>query len=371
MIIGIPKEIKNHEYRVGATPGLVSLLTQSGHTVLVQTMAGNKIGFTDSMYERVGAKIVPNAETVYGEAELIVKVKEPQSSEFPLLRKGQVLFCYLHLAPDPEQLKHLIERQVIGIAFETVTDPEGRLPLLTPMSEVAGRLAIQAGATSLQMAYGGKGLLLGGVPGVAPAKVVVLGGGIVGTQVARMAMGFGADVTILERRLARLRELDDLYGPQLKTIYSTPVSVEEAVIGADLVVGAVLIPGKKAPKLITENMVRQMSPGSVIVDVAIDQGGCSETSRATTHSDPIYITHGVVHYCVANMPGACARTSTQALTNAIAPYVMELANKGYKTALKDDPGFKNGLNVFMGKVTNLPVAHDCGYEFHEPDKCIA
>lgn len=370
MIIGIPKEIKNHEYRVGATPGLVSMLTQSGHTVLVQTAAGTKIGFTDAMYEHAGAKIVPSAEAVYGEAEMVVKVKEPQSSEFPLLRKGQVLFCFLHLAPDPEQLKHLIERQVVGIAFETVTDKEGRLPLLTPMSEVAGRIAIQAGATSLQMANGGKGLLLGGVPGVPPAKVIVLGGGVVGTQVARMAMGFGADVTILERRLSRLRELDDLYGPQLKTIYSTPVSVEEAVLSADLVVGAVLIPGKKAPRLITEDMVRRMSPGSVIVDVAIDQGGCSETSHPTTHSDPIYVVHNVVHYCVANMPGACARTSTQALTNAIAPYVMELADKGYKKALKEDPGLKLGLNVCLGKVTNEHVAHDCGYEYHAPEKFI-
>src|ERR1700722_213258 len=284
MIVGIPKEIKNHEYRVGATPGLVSLLTQAGHTVLVQTMAGHRIGFTDAMYEHAGAKIAPDAESVYHDAELIVKVKEPQRSEFPLLRREQVIFCFLHLAPDPEQLKHLLERKVVGIAFETVTDRDGRLPLLTPMSEVAGRIAIQAGATSLQMANGGKGLLLGGVPGVPPAKVIVLGGGVVGTQVARMAMGFGADVTILEKRLSRLRELDDLYGPQLKTIYSTPVSIEEAVLSADLVVGAILIPGKKAPKLITEEMVRKMAPGSVIVDVAIDQGGCSETSRPTTHS---------------------------------------------------------------------------------------
>jgi alanine dehydrogenase len=370
MIVGIPKEIKNHEYRVGATPGLVSLLTQAGHSVLVQSMAANKIGFTDSMYEHAGAKIVDRPEDIYGEAELIVKVKEPQRSEFPLLRQGQALFCFLHLAPDPEQLKHLIERKVIGIAFETVTDREGRLPLLTPMSEVAGRIAIQAGATSLQMANGGKGLLLGGVPGVPPAKVIVLGGGVVGTQVARMAMGFGADVTVLEKRLSRLRELDDLYGPQLKTIYSTPVSVEEAVASADLVVGAVLIPGKKAPKLISDAMVRSMAPGSVIVDVAIDQGGCSETSRATTHSDPIYVTHNVVHYCVANMPGACARTSTQALTNAIAPYVMDLADKGFKRALREDVGLKNGLNVCLGSVTNEHVAADCGYEYHDPNKFL-
>lgn len=370
MKIGIPKEIKNHEYRVGATPGLVSLLTQSGHTAIVQSNAGLKIGFTDAMYEHAGAKIVATAAQVYHEAEMIVKVKEPQPSEFPLLRREQILFCYLHLAPDPEQLKHLIERQVVGIAFETVTDKEGRLPLLTPMSEVAGRIAIQAGATALQMAHGGKGLLLGGVPGVPPAKVIVLGGGVVGTQVARMAMGFGADVTILEKRLSRLRELDDLYGPFLKTIYSTPVSIEEAVVTADLVVGAVLIPGKKAPKLVTEAMVRQMSPGSVFVDVAIDQGGCSETSRATTHSDPTYIVHNVVHYCVANMPGACARTSTQALTNATAHYVLDLADKGYKRALREDAGLKNGLNVCLGRVTNEYVAHDCGYEYHAPEQFI-
>ncbi len=370
MIIGIPKEVKNHEYRIGATPGLVSLLTQAGHTVLIQTMAGHRIGFTDEMYTHVGATIVQTAEVVYGQSEMIVKVKEPQKSEFPLLREGQILFCFLHLAPDPEQLKHLIERKVVGVAFETVTDPDGRLPLLTPMSEVAGRIAIQAGATSLQMANGGKGLLLGGVPGVPPAKVVVIGGGIVGTQVARMAMGFGADVTILERRLNRLRELDDLYGPQLKTIYSTPVSIEEAVTAADLVVGAVLIPGKKAPKLVSEEMIKSMSPGSVFVDVAIDQGGCSETSRATTHSDPTYEVHNVVHYCVANMPGACARTSTQALTNAIAPYVLEISNKGYKQAMQDDPGLLEGMNVCHGLVTNEHVAHDCGYEYHPATECI-
>ena len=370
MKIGIPKEIKDHEYRVGATPGLVSMLVQAGHQVFVQTHAGTKIGFTDALYSQAGAQIVPDAAAVYGQADMVVKVKEPQKSEFSLLREGQILFCYLHLAPDPEQLKHLIERKIVGVAFETVTDREGTLPLLTPMSEVAGRMAIQAGATALQMANGGKGLLLGGVPGVPSAKVVILGGGVVGTQAARMAMGFGADVTILEKRLSRLRELDDLYGPQLKTLYSTPVSIEESVIGADLVIGAVLIPGKMAPKLISEALVRKMSPGSVIVDVAIDQGGCSETSRATTHSNPIYITHNVVHYCVANMPGGCARTSTYALTNAIAPYALALANKGYKQALKDDVGLKNGLNVCLGQVTNEPVALDCGYTYHKPDSFL-
>lgn len=370
MKVGIPKEVKDHEYRVGATPGLVNLLVQAGNSVLIQSMAGLKAGFTDERYIQAGATIVPDAKEVYHEAELILKVKEPQRKEFSLLRSGQILFCFLHLAPDPEQLKHLIEREVVGIAFETVTDPEGRLPLLTPMSEVAGRFAIQAGATSLQMVYGGKGLLLGGIPGVAPAKVVVLGGGVVGTQAARMAIGCGADVVILEKKLSRLRELDDLYGPQLKTLYSDSISIKEAVLSADLVVGAVLIPGKRAPQLITEDLVSKMSPGSVIVDVSIDQGGCSETSHPTTHSDPIYNVHNVVHYCVSNMPGACARTSTQALANATAPYVLELAEKGYKNALRQNPGLKNGLNVCLGHVTNKYVAQDCGYTYYEPDKFL-
>lgn len=369
MIIGIPKEIKNHEYRVGATPGMVNMLVKAGHVVLVQSGAGTRIGFTDEMFSAAGAKIVSTAAQAY-EAEMVIKVKEPQSSEFPLLRKGQILFCYFHLSPDPEQLKHLVERKIIAIAYETVTDEMGRLPLLTPMSEVAGRIAIQAGATALQMANGGKGLLLGGVPGVPPAKVVVIGGGVVGTQAARMALGFGADVTIIEKRLSRLRELDDLYGHQLKTIYSTPSSIEEEVTSADLVIGAILIPGKLAPKLITEKMIQKMTPGSVFVDVAIDQGGCSETSRPTTHSDPTYMVHGVVHYCVANMPGACARTSTQALTNATSSYALDIATKGYKKALREDKGLYNGLNVCLGFVTNQHVAHDCGYEYHSPGEFL-
>lgn len=367
MKVGIPKEVKDHEYRVGATPGLVNLLVQAGHSVLVQSTAGLKAGFTDERYMQAGAQIAADPKEVYHEAELILKVKEPQRKEFSLLRSEQILFCYLHLAPDPEQLKHLIEREVVGIAFETVTDPEGKLPLLTPMSEVAGRFAIQAGATSLQMVYGGKGLLLGGIPGVSPAKVVVLGGGVVGTQAARMAIGCGADVVILEKKLGRLRELDDLYGPQLKTLYSDSISIKEAVLSADLVVGAVLIPGKRAPQLISEDLVSKMSPGSVIVDVSIDQGGCSETSRPTTHSDPIYLVHNIVHYCVSNMPGACARTSTQALANATAPYVLELAEKGYKSALRQNPGLKNGLNVCLGHVTNEHIAQDCGYTYYDPD----
>jgi alanine dehydrogenase len=368
--IGIPKEIKNHEYRVGATPALVNLLTQFGHTVFVQSMAGYKIGFSDEMYHDAGATIVADAASLYGEAEFVVKVKEPQGSEFPLLRQGQILFCFLHLAPDPEQLKHLLERKVIGIAFETVTDEQGRLPLLTPMSEVAGKIAVQAGATALQLANGGKGLLLGSVPGVAPAKVTVLGGGVVGTQAARVAMGMGADVTIIERRLQRLRELDDLFGPRLKTLYSTPLAIEEEVAKTDLLIGAVLIHGKKAPRLVTEAMVKKMSPGSVIVDVAIDQGGCVETARPTTHSEPTYFLHQIVHYCVANMPGACARTATQALTNAITPYVLQIANKGYQQAMQEDPGLRNGLNVCLGHVTYEPVAQDCGYPYCTPDQFL-
>lgn len=370
MKIGIPKEIKNHEYRVGATPSLVSMLVRGGHEVLVQQDAGTAIGFSDEMYRQAGAILVPSIEDVYA-AEMIIKVKEPQKKEYPLMRKGQIVFCFFHLAAEPELLKHLIERQVVAIAFETVIDQKGRLPLLTPMSEVAGRIAIQAGAWALQMANRGKGLLLGGVPGVAPAKVIVLGGGVVGTHVARMAIGFGADVTILERRLDRLRELDDLYGPQLKTIYSTPVAVEEAIRTADLVVGAVLIPGAKAPRLVTKEMLKLMQRGTVLVDVAIDQGGCFETSRPTTHSDPIYIVDDIVHYCVANMPGACARTSTQALTNAIAPYALEIAEKGYKRAAREVFGLKEGINVCLGSVTYEPVARDCGYDYEPVDKFIA
>jgi alanine dehydrogenase len=369
MIIGIPKEVKNHEYRVGATPELIFLLKTAGHRVLVETQAGAKIGFSDEMYRLAGAEIVLTPEQVY-EAEMIVKVKEPQKSEFPLLKEGQILFCFLHLAPDPEQLKHLIAKKVVGIAFDTVTDPQGRLPILTPMSQVAGRMAIQAGATALQLANGGKGLLLGGVPGVAQAKVTVLGGGVVGTLAAVVAMGCGADVTILERRLDRLRELDDHYGSRLKTLYSTHVSIEESVVSADLVVGAVLVPGKKAPQLITEAMIKRMSPGSVFVDVAIDQGGCSETSRPTTHSDPTYILHHIVHYCVTNMPGACARTATQALTNTLIPYVLSLASGGWRRALKEDSHLLDGLNVCLGEVTNLAVAEDCGYPYVSPRKFL-
>ncbi|MBA2368217.1 MAG: alanine dehydrogenase [Candidatus Protochlamydia sp.] len=362
MIIGIPKEIKNHEYRVGATPSLVRLLVAAGHQVLVQTKAGETIGFTDAMFSAAGASIAGTPEEIYN-CEMIVKVKEPQVSEYPLLKEGQILFCYLHLAPDPEQTKQLIDSKVVAIAYETVSDAKGRLPLLIPMSEIAGRIAIQVGATSLQLNHGGRGVLLGGVPGVAPARVVVIGGGVVGTESARMALGLGANVTIFDKDLNRLRKLDALYGPALKTLYSSQLAIEEAVMKADLVIGAVLIPGKTAPRLVTKEMVKQMIPGSVIVDVAIDQGGCTETSRPTTHDEPTYLVDGVVHYCVTNMPGACARTSTQALTNATGDYALMIANKGWKRALIDHVGLRQGLNVCFGHVTNESVAHDLGYSY--------
>ena len=365
MHIGIPKEVKKDENRVGATPDTVFSYVSAGHSVVVEKNAGLQIGFTNEMYEKAGAKIVDTAKEVY-DSQMIIKVKEPQISEFPLLREGQILFTYLHLAPDPEQTKHLIERKIVGIAYETVTDEAGRLPLLVPMSEVAGRIAIQAGATALQINNGGKGVLLGGIPGVKPGKVVILGGGVVGTEAMRMALGLGADVTIFDRSLPRLRELDKLYAPSLKTLYSTPAAIEEAISTADLVIGAVLIPGKTAPKLLTRAHLKKMSPGSVIVDVAIDQGGCAETSRPTTHSQPTYVVDGIVHYCVANMPAACARTSTQGLTNATLPYALKIATLGYKKALFEDPHLRNGLNVHLGKVTNQYVAEDLGYEYFEP-----
>lgn len=369
MIIGIPKEIKNHEYRVGATPAMVRALVEAGHTVLVQKDAGSKIGFTDAMFISAGARIVNTAADVYA-ADMIIKVKELQESEFGLLHEGQILFCYLHLAPDPVQAKHLLEKKVIAIAYDTVTDAHGRLPLLVPMSEIAGRMSIQVGSTCLQLNHGGKGLLLGGVPGVLPARVTVIGGGVVGTEAARMAMGLGANVTIIDRDLNRLRTLDAMFGPNLKTLFSTSTSIEEALITSDLVVGAVLIPGKTAPKLITKAMVKKMTPGSVIVDVAIDQGGCSETSQPTTHANPTYLVDGVIHYCVTNMPGACALTSTRALTNATMDYALRIANKGYKEALKDHAGLRDGMNVCLGHVTNEAVANDLGMKFVPPSKML-
>lgn len=365
MLIGIPKEIKNHEYRVGATPAMVRLFTEAGHKVLVQKDSGTLIGFSDEQYRAAGAKIVKTPEEVY-KAEMIIKVKELQDSEFPLLRKGQILFCYLHLAPDPHQTKELLKKKVIGVAYETVTDSYGRLPLLTPMSEIAGRIAIQVGATYLQMNNGGSGVLLGGVPGVAPGHVTVIGGGVSGTESARMALGLGASVTVIDKDLNRLRALDALFGPHLQTLYSTPSAIEEAVAQSDLVVGAVLIPGKKAPRLITRHMLKQMNPGSVIVDLAIDQGGCAETSRPTTHAKPTYVEEEIIHYCVTNMPGACGRTASQALTNATMDYALKIANLGYKNALLEFPGLRNGLNVCLGYVTNEHVAADLGYSYVSP-----
>jgi alanine dehydrogenase len=356
MKIGVPKEIKNHEYRVGMTPSAVRELTSRGHKVFVETMAGEAIGLNDEMYKKVGATILPNPDAVFGEADMIVKVKEPQPVEIARLRPGQTLFTYLHLAPDPEQTKGLIKSGAICIAYETVTDARGGLPLLAPMSEVAGRMSIQAGAHSLEIAQGGRGMLLGGVPGVPAAKVVVLGGGVVGTNAARMAMGLEAHVSILDISLPRLAELDLRFGAMLNTVYSTIDSIEQHVLGADLVVGAVLVPGAEAPKLLTDAMVKQMKKGSVFVDVAIDQGGCSETSHATTHANPTYIVHDVVHYCVANMPGGVARTSTFALNNATLPFTIALAQQGPEKAMAANPHLRNGLNVYKGALTYKAVA---------------
>ncbi|HHM04606.1 MAG TPA: alanine dehydrogenase [Gammaproteobacteria bacterium] len=369
MRIGIPKEIKDHEYRVGGTPSGVKTLVEAGHEVVVEHNAGAEIGFGDEAYRAAGAEVADRA-AVYA-CPMVVKVKEPQPSEYGLLREGQVLFAYLHLAPDPKQAAALLERKIVGIAYETVTDARGHLPLLVPMSEVAGRLAIQAGADALQMINGGRGVLLGGVPGVPPGRVLIIGGGMVGTQAARMAMGLGADVTLLDVSLDRLRELDDLYGPRLKTRYSDSYTLAELLPQADLVVGAVLIPGGQAPRLVTRDHLKTMKRGAVIVDVAIDQGGCVATSHPTTHSDPTYIVDGVVHYCVANMPGAVAHTSTWALTHATLPYVLELAGKGYRQALADHPGLRDGLNVCFGKVTNEHVAADLGYDYVPPQAALA
>jgi alanine dehydrogenase len=356
MKIGVPKEIKNNEYRVGMTPATVRELTARGHTVFVETKAADAIDLSDAIYTKAGARILPNAAAVFAEADMIVKVKEPQPQEIALMKPGQTLFTYLHLAPDPKQTKALLDAGVIGIAYETVTDVRGGLPLLAPMSEVAGRMSIQAGATCLEMNAGGRGQLLGGVPGVPAARVVILGGGVVGTNAARMAMGLEAHVTVLDISLPRLYELDLQFGAMLNTIYSTIDSIEENILAADLVVGAVLVPGAQAPKLITEAMVKGMKKGSVLVDVAIDQGGCSETSRPTTHADPTYRLHDVVHYCVANMPGAVARTSTFALNNATLPFTVALAEQGPEKAMAQNPHLRAGLNVYKGSLTYKAVA---------------
>jgi alanine dehydrogenase len=363
MLIGVPKEIKNYEYRVGLVPGSVRELVNHGHKVMVQKSAGEKIGFDDAAYAQVGAEIVSDAQTIFDRAEMVIKVKEPQANECKMLHEGQVLFTYLHLAPDPEQAKLLQASGCIAIAYETVTDNGGGLPLLAPMSEVAGRLAVQAGATSLEIKHNGRGVLLGGVPGVAPARVVVIGGGVVGTNAVRVAMGMGAHVFVIDKSLARLYQLDLQFGSKISTIYSTIDAVEEHILKADLVVGAVLIPGASAPKLVTRRMLSHMQPGSVMVDVSIDQGGCFETSKPTTHENPTYLVDGIVHYCVANMPGAVPRTSTFALNNATLPFVLALANQGYKAAMLQNPHLLNGLNVYKGKITYKAVADSIGQTY--------
>lgn len=356
MLIGVPKEIKNFEYRVGLVPSSVREVVENGHQVIVQKGAGEKIGFDDALYANSGATIVERAEDIYAKADMVVKVKEPQPQECKMLRENQVLFTYLHLAPDPEQAKLLEQSGCVAIAYETVTSSSGRLPLLAPMSEVAGRLAVQAGASCLEIKNGGRGILLGGVPGVAAAKVVVLGGGVVGTNAVRVAMGMGAHVVVIDKSLERLYQLDLQFGSKINTIYSTAHSIEHYLARADLVIGAVLVPGASAPKLVTRDMIKVMQPGSVVVDVSIDQGGCFETSRATTHQDPTYVVDNVVHYCVANMPGAVPRTSTVALNNATLPFVVSLANYGYKEAMRRNPHLLNGLNVCHGKITYRAVA---------------
>ena len=367
MLVGVPKEIKNHEYRVGLTPENVSEIVGMGHKVLVQTNAGEGIQASDEDYKNAGAEIAQTAEEIFKAADMIIKVKEPQICERKMLREGQILFTYLHLAPDAPQTKDLVDSGAICIAYETITDDKGGLPLLKPMSQVAGRLSIQAGATALQKATGGAGILLGGVPGVAPAKVTVIGGGVVGENAIQMAMGLGAEVVVLDRNVDVLERLSNNYGSRLKTIYSTKAALEEHVTSSDVVVGAVLVVGAAAPRLVTKDMLGRMKKGAVIVDVAIDQGGCFETSKATTHSEPTYIVDNIVHYCVANMPGAVPKTSTYALNNATLPFIKQILSKGYKRALLDNPHFLNGLNVIDGKVTCQSVAKDLGYEFHNPE----
>lgn len=363
MIVGVPKEIKPQENRVGLVPGSVREIVRAGSTVFVEKGAGLGIGIEDSEYQNAGAEIVGTAEEVFALAELIVKVKEPQPIECHRLREGQTLFTYLHLAPDPQQARLLKESGVTAIAYETVTEQNGGLPLLSPMSQVAGRMSIQAGAHCLEMAQGGSGILLGGVPGVAAGVVVVLGGGVVGTNAVRMAMGMEARVIVLDKSLQRLRELDFQFGAKLNTIYATNDALEHYISHADLVVGAVLVHGAAAPKLVTRPMLKTMRPGSVLVDVSIDQGGCFETSRPTTHQEPTYVVDDVVHYCVANMPGAVPRTSTFALNNATLPFVMDLVTKGTKLALQSDPHLLNGLNVHKGMITYEAVARDLGYDY--------
>ncbi len=363
MLVGVPTEIKNNEYRVGLTPASVHELVVQGHQVIVQQGAGSEIGLPDAHYVAAGASIVASAQEVFAQADMIVKVKEPQAAECAMLRAGQILFTYLHLAPDPEQTAALVHSGAVCIAYETVTGPGGGLPLLAPMSEVAGRMSIQAGAAHLEKSRGGMGLLLGGVPGVAAGHVVIIGAGVVGTNALQMAVGTGARVTVLDKNVDRLRQLDLVFGNRIATLHSSAQALEEAVLSADLVIGGVLVPGAAAPKLVTRSMVSRMKKGAVVVDVAIDQGGCFETSHATTHADPTFVVDGVVHYCVANMPGAVARTSTFALNNATIGHALALAGKGWRRALADDVHLRQGLNVCQGKVTFEAVARALGYDY--------
>ena len=370
MIVGIPKETKDQEFRVGLTPGAVKELVRAGHAVVVENDAGRAIGFDNAQYRQAGATIADTAREVFDSAEMIVKVKEPQPEEFALLRGDQLLFTYLHLAPDSRQTRALMDAGCIAIAYETVTDDRGGLPLLTPMSEVAGRLSIQAGAHALEMNQGGRGLLLGGVPGVQPARICIIGGGVVGANAARVAVGFGCDITVLDRDVERLRELDDRFAGRIKTLYSNTRNLESEVELADLVIGAVLIPGAATPKLVSADMVKAMKAGAVLVDVAIDQGGCFETSRPTTHDNPTFIVDEVVHYCVANMPGGVARTATVALTNATLPFVLALADNGWQSAMTEDPHLRAGLNVCRGQVTQEAVAREQDLAYTPPDTML-
>lgn len=370
MLIGIPKEIKNHEYRAGMSPSSVREMVKSGHKVIVETQTGIGISADDAAYRAAGATVVDTAAEVFAKSEMIVKVKEPLAPERAMLREGQILYTYLHLAPDPEQTKDLLKSGATCIAYETVTSPHGGLPLLAPMSKVAGRMSIQAGAHSLEHPNGGLGILLGGVPGVDPAKVVILGAGVVGTHAAHMAVGLGADVWVLDNNPLALERHWSQFGRSTNSVFSTAESLDRHIREADLVIGGVLIPGAEAPKLITAEMVKQMKTGAVIVDVAIDQGGCCETSRPTTHADPRYTVDGVVHYCVTNMPGGVPRTSTHALNNVTLPFALALANKGAKQALLDDPHLRNGLNIHAGKVTCREVAEDLGYDYVDPQTAL-
>lgn len=370
MKIGLPKEIKDNEYRVGLTPAGVHALVEAGHEVFVQKTAGEGSGFADVQYVGAGGKLVETADDAWGEGDMVVKVKEPIAPEYGRMRENQLLFTYLHLAPEFELTKQMMERKVTGVAYETITDKQGRLPLLTPMSEVAGRMSVQVGATYLEKMNGGRGILLGGVPGVPAANVVIIGGGVVGTEAAKMAVGLGAKVTIIDRNLDRLRQLDDIFLSKVQTLASSRYQIEEAISHADLVIGAVLVVGAAAPKLVTRDMLHLIPPGAVLVDVAVDQGGCFETTHATTHSNPTYYEEGVLHYCVANMPGAVPRTSTFALTNATLPYALDLANKGFEQAIKDDHGLREGVNTYAGKLTYDAVAESQGLEYTSLDSLI-